>query len=478
MAISRREFLRGLGTGLALAAVGCGGSPRNSASLANTPPTAPAGKTQLTGLVVRPGDAGYEAARTNYNARFSISPSLVVFASSPTDVANAIRWSRENGVALRPRSGRHSYEAYSLIQDGLVLDVSPLASVAFDAGTGRARIGAGAALSSVWEGLAASGVMIPTGSCATLGMAGLALGGGVGFSARKHGLTCDAVTAVDLVTADGNAVHASADENAELFWALRGGGGGNLGVVTGFELQTYPADRVATYYISWPLSDFEEVMAYWQSWAPYTDPDLFATLAVDADGVSSSGQLHGDSATLQNRIADLMRVGSANGPHVQELSYLDAAKLFGAYGGTPVRFKSTSGYLLTALPSDAMDLVMQRIQAAPGKARIQFDAFGGAIPSASPTAFAHRQAIADVQMITTWSDPADEAANLTWVADTRQALAGHLTGAYVNYIDSALSDFANQYYGASLAQLQQAKRTWDPDGVFGFPQAIPAASLS
>ncbi|HWE28720.1 MAG TPA: FAD-binding oxidoreductase, partial [Polyangia bacterium] len=235
---------------------------------------------RLTGCIVRPGDPDYDAARSDYNGRISIDPRLIVFACTVDDVSNAVRWAREHDVPLRARSGRHSYEGYSLVQNGLVLDVSRLNGVEHHAGSGVARIGAGATVADVYEGLSPEGVMVPLGSCNSLGLAGMTLGGGVGLSGRQYGLTCDVVRAIDLVTAEGQVVRATAALNPDLFWALRGGGGGNLGIVTAFEMTTHPAPDVSTYSVSWPIADFAAVMSFWQGWAPYTDPRLFTIISV------------------------------------------------------------------------------------------------------------------------------------------------------------------------------------------------------
>jgi FAD/FMN-containing dehydrogenase len=500
MSISRRRFLRTLGTGVAAASVGCAGSPGSSAPTStppagNPPPTGgpppptggnpPGGNpppascppATLTGRIVRPGDPDYDAARGNYNGRISIGPRLIVFASNIDDVTNAVCWARGNQVALRARSGRHSYEGYSLVDDGLVLDVSGFNGVGYDPVSGVARLGAGSTVQNVYQGLAASGVMIPLGSCNSLGLAGLTLGGGVGLSGRQYGLTCDAVRAIDLVTADGQVARATAALNPDLFWALRGGGGGNLGVVTAFEFTAQPAADVSTYSMTWPLADFAAVMSVWQGWAPYTDPRLFTIVSVTGKQVFSVGQLNGDTSELQNLLAPLLAVGSPANVQLQGLSFVAAAASFGDDDAAArPKFKNSSAYVTAPLSDAALAAIVAQVTSGPGPSNtIQFDSFGGAISSvaADATAFVHRQALCDVQIEAFWQNDSDEAGNRAWVQQTRQALAPYTTGAYVNYIDADISDFADAYYGSNLARLSQIKRTWDPTGFFGFPQAIP-----
>jgi FAD/FMN-containing dehydrogenase len=495
MAISRRRFLGAMGAGMAVATIGCGGgtsrSPPGGNGTGDPPPTGnpptgdpptgdpPTGDppATLTGRIVRPGDSDYESARLGYNGRFSLRPQLIVYAAGAGDVANALRWARQNSLPLRPRSSGHSYEAYSIVDNGVVLDLGGLSDVGYDPVSGIARIGAGCPLMRAYEQLYASGVTVPSGSCGSLSISGITLGGGVGLSARQLGLTCDNLRAVDLVTADGTVRRASAAENADLFWALRGGGGGNLGVVTAFEFAARPATDVATYSVAWPVADFPAVMSSWQSWAPYTDPALFSILSVDRNSVYSVGQFAGSAEELHNRLAPLLAVGSPAHLLIKSMTLIDAARAFGDDDpSSRPKFKNGSGYIASALPDAALTTMVDRLMAGPGPSNtLQFDALGGAVAGVAEdaTAFAHRQALFSMQVEAFWTNDGDEAANRAWVKQTREALAPYTSGAYVNYIDSDVSDYGRAYYGGNLERLASIKRSWDPDGFFSFPQAIP-----
>ncbi|MCY0989542.1 FAD-binding oxidoreductase [Nannocystis sp. ILAH1] len=232
----------------------------------------------LTGRVVYPGDPDYAAARRDYNLRIDVRPSAIVFAQQPLDVQSAVAWARANGVPPAMRSGRHSYEGFSLVENGIVIDVSSLDSVEYDDATGLAKIGAGAQLLPIYEALAHRNVTIPGGSCPTVGIAGLTLGGGFGLLGRSRGLTCDSLVEVEMVDAKGGIVLASETRNSELFWALRGGGGGNFGVVTSFTFRAAPIGPVAIYRIQWPWEQIQAVTAAWQAWAPGTDRRLVSIL--------------------------------------------------------------------------------------------------------------------------------------------------------------------------------------------------------
>jgi FAD/FMN-containing dehydrogenase len=497
MGLNRRRFLRALGASFAAASLGAACGSRGSSSGGPSPPgsggngdpdmTPPdmtpcdgspaVDPAMLTGRIVRPGDPEYDASRAGYNGRFSIRPQLIVYAANATDVANAVRWAREHDVPLRARSSGHSYEAYSIVADGLVLDVSGIADCGYDPVSGIARIGTGCQLLPAYDTLSQSGVTVPSGSCGSLAIAGITLGGGVGLMARQLGLTCDSLRACDIVTADGQLRRASAGENADLFWALRGGGGGNFGIVTAFEFAVRPAADVSIYTVQWSIDDFAAVMSAWQAWAPYTDPALFSILSVDRKNVYSVGQFIGSTGDLQNRLAPLLAAGTPANLMIKGMSMLEAARMFGDdNAASRPKFKNGSAYVAAALPDAALATMVQLVSSGPGPNNtLQLDGLGGAIADVAEdaTAFAHRHALFSLQVEAYWSDDGDEAANRAWVQSARQALAPYTTGAYVNYIDSDQADFANAYYGSNLSRLVSVKRSYDPEGFFAFPQAIP-----
>ena len=210
-------------------------------------------------------------------------PLAVLSVASAQDVATGLTFAQDHAIPVAVRSGGHSYRGWSGggSPKALVLDCRPLSRVTLDGSA--VTIGSGAALASVYDTLGGQGRAIAAGSCATVGIAGLTLGGGVGVLTRAMGLTCDAVTSMEVVTADGSVRTRSADAEPDLFWALRGGGGGHLGVVTSFELTTQAAPTLQTVYLQWPISAAEQVIEAWQSWAPVPTAAL-----VDAEGARRS----------------------------------------------------------------------------------------------------------------------------------------------------------------------------------------------
>jgi hypothetical protein len=218
-------------------------------------------------------------------------------------------------------------------------------------------------------------------------------------------------------------------------------------------------------------------MQTWQGWAPYADPRLFSVLSVDGTRVNSIGQMTGSVDELKSVAMPLTSCPSAMNLTYQQLTFIEAARMFGDDdAASRPKFKNSSAYVAAPLSDAALAAIVAQVSNAPGPSNtIQFDSLGGAIAAVASdaTAFAHRQALCSIQFEAFWQNDSDAAANIAWVQRARAALLPYTSGAYVNYIDGDITDFAQEYYGGNLVRLAQVKRTWDPDGFFAFPQAIP-----
>jgi FAD/FMN-containing dehydrogenase len=457
------------------AAVLAGGGIRPARAIRRQSPPA-----RLTGRVIRPGEPEYEEARWSFNRRVSRFPAAIVICQDEGDVRNAVRWARQEQVPLRARSGGHSYEAYSTLDGGLVIDLRGLDRVTIDSARREVVVGAGVRLGELSRRLAAHGLALPAGTCPGVGIAGLTLGGGIGFLSRQYGLTCDNLLAVELVAADGAPLRASAEEHPDLFWALRGGGGGNFGIATAFTFRVYPIAEVAIFEATWPWDDVDEVLDTWQRWAPFVDERLTAGFVVpdpSAGVVVASGPFTGPAAELETLLRPLLGAGTPNPPEVRTLPFLAAVERFGGAPVTHSTFKNTGAFVATPLPAAAIATFVEQMRASPTTANVVgFFPAGGAVAAVDPaaTAFVHRDALFDVQYQAYWHDPADEAADVAWVNALRAAMAPFTSGDYVNYIDADLPDWATAYYGANLPRLIDVKARYDPDNVFDGPQSIPA----
>jgi FAD/FMN-containing dehydrogenase len=490
----RRELLRragGVALGASLAPVGlelvgsgvaAAGSDARLKSLA----------AELRGPVYARGSHGYDDARRIANLRYAgAEPLAVAQPETVSDVQACVRWARANDVRLVPRSGGHSYAGYCTRDGALQVDLRRMDGWHLDGGSHTARVGAGARTMQVYAGLADHGVTVPAGSCPSVGVAGLALGGGHGFAARRFGLTTDNVVEATVVLADGRRVRASATDHPDLFWACRGGGGGSFGIVTGFRFRVHSVHRASRFFAAWPWGDAADVLAAWQKWAP-DGPDRLASVLKFATGHSQPyvhclGQYFGSAGSLRDLIRPITRVGSPSVSIATE-GYLDVQRWFAGCTGkstsaclalVPDRFAAKSHYVRKRLPSDGRAEAVrgiQRAQALPGDSSLIMLAYGGAINriAADATAFVHRDELFSTQFFTSWRSRGDDHAMRHWLRGFHAAMEPYASGfAYQNYIDPELDGWRDAYYGANWDRLVAVKAKYDPHDFFRFPRSIP-----
>jgi hypothetical protein len=508
--LSRRHLLLLGAVGLALA--GC--APLKPVRLPTPTPT-PVGPPnwsdlagRLAGTLARPGNASYNTVKLTENPRWdSAQPLAILSAASAADVAAGIGFARRYRLPLALRSGGHSYPGYSAggapgtgVQPALVIDTRALNSVTF-AGDNQVTIGSGSSLAEVYDTLGNRGVAIPGGSCATVGIAGLTLGGGVGVLVRALGLTIDSLNAVEIVTADGVTRTASANENSDLFWACRGGGGGHLGVVTSFRFTTVPAPTVTMFALSWPFASAAGVIDAWQNWSPAADARLWSTLKLlngpkygANPGLFVSGTWLGDPADLTAQFAPFFAAAGAPASNLHGThSYHDAMMSYAGCatipiercntnpGGSLVResFGATSHIARAKLDAAGIQQVITQVTAArdlPGvrEAGISMDALGGAVGrvSSTATAFPYRDALASIQYTATFPDGTNPVPLDAYVRGFRRAMVPYWGDtAYVNYADASLADPAAAYFAGNAARLKSVQQKWDPHAVFSQPQS-------
>ncbi|RAG84591.1 hypothetical protein DN069_16225 [Streptacidiphilus pinicola] len=490
---------------------GAGASSSTGQTVASSTPDWSALAHRLSGKLIRPGQADFGEAAELFQPRFdSVRPAAVAYVADAKDVAACLAFARSTGVPIVPRNGGHSYAGWSSVNNGLVIDVGRLNSVQGGSG-GTASIGAGARLIDVYTGLAASGRTIPAGSCPSVGVSGLTLGGGVGVTGRANGLTCDNLVGAEIVTADGQIREVSARQDADLFWALRGAGGGNFGVVTRLDFRTHPADDCAYGFLSWPWSRAAAAIEAWQRWAPTAPDNLWANLHISAswDGslkVESTVNLLGGSRTELANLIDRLAVRPSS-VSLHSASYLTTMQVMGGVAGQSAGASHVHGVLpghspagtvvrssygarsdvftqpLTGAGAAAVVAAVARYRSyAPkgGRAAVAFDALGGAINrvGARDTAFVHRSGLflaqytADYPAGVTGGTAANH--SWSWINGTWDAMRPYASGeAYQNYIDPQLRGWEQAYYGVNAARLRSVKRSYDPKGLFRFPQGIP-----
>ncbi|WP_225833854.1 FAD-binding oxidoreductase [Streptomyces sp. NK08204] len=524
--MERRTFISGGAAALAattLTACSAGGGPsadrsahvtspsRTSSSrtsLKTTSASAPADwaalARDLDGPLVRPGDTAWKTAHQLYNTRFDgLKPSAVAYVAHTDDIRTTLAYARAHGLKVSIRNGGHSYAGYSSGDNRLILDVSELNRIRVSGG--QAVVGAGSKLIDVYRALAAKGVTIPAGSCPTVGVSGLVLGGGHGVVSRAYGLTCDSLTQATLITADGRQVTADARNHSDLFWALRGAGNGNFGVVTELVFRTHPAPQAVTAYLTWPWAKAAAVLKAWQEWGPTQPDEIWSSLHLAATPgrtptVSVACFSLGTYGELQNAVDRLAHQAGANASSVSlhRRGYEEAMEIYAGCssfstaaqchlpGSTPGRspqgalgretYAARSDFFDRSLSAAGIQTVLKQIAAVRGGAgSVAFTALGGAVNRVGPTAtaFVHRRSRMLAQYIASWGAGASGGTAQSWLTSARDAMRPYASGAaYQNYTDPTLTNWRKAYYGDAVNRLGQVKKRYDPERFFSYPQGL------
>lgn len=512
--LDRRDFLARAGAGalglalpLPLAEIeqlvaGLGAAAEPQAGSAVSPRALRALAQAVRGPVLTPRSRGYGGARLVYNERFDgVRPAAVVRPLDSRDVAAVVRWADRFDVHPVVRSGGHSYAGYST-GAGVVVDLRNLRGVRLAAGRGTATVGPAAQLIDVYATLARRGATIPAGSCPSVCVGGLALGGGHGLAGRRFGLTSDNLRALTIVTADGRIRQVDADTDEDLLWACRGGGGGNFGIVTSLTFRAHRARSASWFNLSWPWSAAGRALAAWQAFAPDAPNALTSIFHLTTGGaggplVSANGQFFGSPRRLRALLGPLLRVGGAQ-LSIGSSSYGSLMLRWAGCLGDPLRachtrgtrsggelaraaFYAKSDYVgrpLSGRGRATMVDWIERRQRQGGSGALLLDAYGGAINRVSDdaTAFVHRDQLFSIQYLAYFGGAAAGRASRAWIDGVHRALRPHVSGqAYQNYIDADLRGWQQAYYGGNLARLREVKRRYDPDFRFRFRQAIPPA---
>jgi FAD/FMN-containing dehydrogenase len=412
----------------------------------------------------------------------------------------AVAWAGRRDVSVVPRSGGHSYAGYSTGDGVLVLDVRRLNTIQLHRRSRKATVGPGAQLIDVYMRLAQGEVTVPAGSCPSVGFGGMATGGGMGLAGRRFGLTCDSIDSMDVVTADGALRHVSSRSEPDLFWALRGGGGGNFGVVTRFVMRTHAVSHGSWFSISWPWAQAGAALDAWQQLMSGAASGLTSVFhlstGTSTPQVGLAGQYLGSPAHLERLLAPLAGTSRSVGTSTYRDLMLRWAGCLGrepavchtvgtaARGGLDrARFGAKSDYVQRPLSSGARAALVNAIADAQRhtsehSAAILLDSYGGAINdlAADATAFAHRDALCSIQYLTYFGSEAAAGAARAWRQRAWHAMRPYVSGgAYLNYIDPDLPGWRTAYYGSNAARLREVKRQVDPDFRFRFAQAIAPA---
>jgi hypothetical protein len=478
--LTRREFLLHSASGLALIAL----NSCTSAKFALFPQRWSGLKKALAGtdaVMLTPSDASFLQMKEIINLRIKNEPQLIVRCASAESVSRLVSWANENKTPLRLRSGGHSYEGYCT-GPSIVLDCRPMNSLVLKQNEKTLRAGAGVTTGAIIEAANKVNLGLPTGTCLGVGISGLTLGGGVGVVARKYGLTCDSLRQATVVLASGKIIQTSLSENSDLFWALKGGGGGNFAAVTDFDFNLYPLSDVYNFNMSWDFSHAAEVCQKWQEIFPNAPREYmgFLSFVKTPEDISVGvvgnvvGRKPGEVPNIE-RVKKLLAPLVALKPKTFEItkrSSLESAKKFFGEESSPFKFKSKSHYAMKDMTKDSWDDLIQIFEATPKEifAVIMFNSFGGKIKEGD-SAFAHRDARFSLQYHARWKNDDQEETHLSNLRRIHERAQHYLgNNAYINYCDLDIAEWCEAYYGKNLEKLLNIKRKYDPSNVFDYGQ--------
>jgi FAD/FMN-containing dehydrogenase len=436
-------------------------------------------KSSVRGPLLRPGDAGYDAARKLYNGMIDRHPALIVRCAAVADVIAAVNFARAHDLLVAVRGGGHSVPGFSMCDGGLVVDLAAMRSVQVDPVRRTARAEGGATWADFDHETQAFGLASTGGIASTTGIAGLTLGGGIGYLNRKYGLACDNLISADVVTADGRLLTASATENSDLFWALRGGGG-NFGVVTSFAYQIHPVGPVLAGFVLWPLERANEVLRF------YREFSLAAPDELRLDAILGTSPLGPSVAIItcwcgpieegERVLGPLRAFGSPALDTIAAVPYKTIQTLLESMGYVPGQLDYWKSSFFKELSAAAIDAIVATVHPAPTPlCAVAIEHVGGAISRVAPTdtAFSHRHAQHSFLAVGVAVDPADAGAVTAWSRKQWEAARPYLEeGVYVNYLAEDEAARVRSAYGVNYERLTAIKAKYDPGNLFRHNQNI------
>ncbi|MTH54991.1 FAD-binding protein [Bacillus mangrovi] len=439
----------------------------------------------LTGKVITRYSPEYEASRQEWNRAIQRFPLVIVYCSEVLDVRNAVRWAVKNQVEIRIRSGGHHYEGYSVGNGVIVIDLSGLNFITSSRSAGTITIGGGVKNEQLYEYAGAKGFPFAGGTCPTVGVSGYVLGGGWGYSSRLFGLGCDSLLELELVDAEGKVLKANHKQNSDLFWACRGAGGGNFGIVVSMTFRLPPKTaNVTLVQLFLPEASAEnmiEFLAIWQKWLPALDRRMtLSTSLYDsaAEGMAIYGRgfFYGSEDEAKRLLLPFsiipgMQITAETKPFLQAVNEVEET-----YPPSE-KFKSTGRFVYKTYSAGELTDIAALIQnKPPGSvfAALTVYALGGKVSDVRPdaTAFFYRDARYILGIQSVWEEDRYASVNKSWVVERFRYLETITAGSFVNFPISELRNYEEAYFGGNVKRLREVNDTYDPGRVFQFPQAI------
>lgn len=447
---------------------------------------------KLVTEVIYPNTSNYDFYRLNYNHRFNFYPVAIIRAHNVNDIIETINFSKKTGIPIRARGGAHCYQPASLVNFGIIIDQSPRNKIIeINEKKSTIKIEAGALLGPLVNELSEKNLLIPTGTCVTNGLAGLTLGGGIGFALRKYGLTMDQLVDTTVVLANSNIVEANAVNNCDLFWALRGAGGGNYGVVVDFTFKYYEIPWTTIFTINYKFCDTKKVFKIWQKWAPFTSNKLTSEMDIHNKFQPTivTGQLlpgksrESDQKKLFRLLEPLIVLGLHTNISIKTVTLKESYQFFGQGSyARPLFFYNKSDFNFNFLPDKAIDTIiyhMSLLDETQTFHKTEINSLGGNFSKirSNNTAFPSRKAICWLQYTSLWDISIQEKHNVDWLKKYYAAMRPYfpLKRKYVNALDYDTTRLRalKSYFGPNLPKLISIKSKYDPTNLFRFEQSVP-----
>lgn len=437
-------------------------------------------RAKVRGALIAPADSAFESYRRIWNGMIDRRPAAIFRCTSAEDVIVAVNTARDSGLPLAICGGGHSFPGFSTCDHGVMIDLRSMKGIQIDPVARRARADAGNTWSDYDRETQAFGLASTGGMISHTGIAGLTLGGGFGWLMRKHGLAIDNLVSADVVTAEGTLVHASADENPDLFWALRGGGG-NFGVVTSFEYNVHPVGpTVFGGLLAFPLPEAPRIVARVQELMAEAPEELLAVCAMitTPDGqkaVAVFPGYFGELSAAESLIAPFKKIGTPVMEQLGPMPYIVVQTLFDQAAIPGRRYYIRSNYT-NEMSADLVGTLADGFAQAPSPlTALIIVPMRGAVARVAPdaTAYYHRSAAFTFSIIAGWLEPSEDAANVRWLKDLWSDVTPHLPNAvYVNELDNEGTDRVQAAYGPSYGRLREVKKKYDPANLFRLNQNI------
>jgi FAD/FMN-containing dehydrogenase len=429
----------------------------------------------VSGNVLLPHDDRYEEARRVHNGLIDRRPAVIVRCAGATDIAEAVKLARSNGLEISVRGGGHNVAGRAVAEGGLMIDLSPMRGIHVDPAARTARAQGGVLWSELNREAHAHGLAVTGGAISSTGIAGYTLGGGLGWLMAKHGLGCDNLIGVELVTKDGEILNVDDASHPDLMWALRGGGG-NFGVAASLVYRLHPVSMVTGGLIAHPIDAAADMLRFYRDAVAGCSDDLTVFAAVvhapDGSGMKLAAMVvfhTGDPDQAELDLAPFKGWGSPVVVDVGPMPYpVMNTLLDGAYPKDALNYWLSS--FTTGLPDALIDAIVERFASVPSPmTAILLEHFHGAVTRIGPTdtAVPHRTEGWNLLLPSEWMDPADTEANIAWTKDSFAALSEHFSGGrWLNYLGDDQDDAISAAYGPNYERLVEVKRRHDPDNVF------------